>query len=151
MLFKTHVAFGIFVGLLAMQAFDFSPLVFLLCVFASILPDIDSTKSFIGNRFYLRPLQWMVKHRGFFHSLTACVLFSIIVWAFVPKMAFAFFAGYAVHLLIDSFTIEGVTPFWPLTYKTEGAFTTGNVSESIIFFVMCIVNVLLFISFIIRQ
>lgn len=150
MLLKTHVAFGVLIGLLIMPAFNFSPLIFLVCIVATVLPDIDCARSFIGNRFYLRPIQWVVKHRGFFHSLTACIVFSIIVWSFAPRFAFAFFMGYAAHLFIDSVTVEGITPLWPLSYKTEGAFTTGKFSENVIFFVLCLFNLLIIGYFILR-
>ncbi len=141
MLFRTHAIIGIFAGLVVVS-WTGDPLSFFICLFASLLPDIDSTKSFIGRRFYFRPIQWIVKHRGFFHSLTACILFSLIIARIAPSISFAFFVGYAAHLLADSFTVEGVTPFWPLAHKTEGTMTTGNLSENFIFFSFCVLSLL---------
>ena len=138
MLFRTHLAIGVFTGFVAFFAMGNSILAFFAATFASLLPDIDSTSSFMGNRFWLRPMQWIIKHRGIFHSLTLCVFLSWIVALYYPPVAFAFFIGYASHLLLDSFTIEGVVPFWPLSYKTEGVITTGGKIDSGIFWISCL-------------
>jgi inner membrane protein len=137
MLFKTHIAFGAFLGLIAFFSFDYNLFVFATTIFASTLPDIDSTKSFIGNRFFLRPIQWIIKHRGIFHSLTLCFVLSWVISMLYPVLGFAFFLGYASHLFLDSITVEGIVPFWPLQYKTEGAITTGSVVEKITFWAIC--------------
>lgn len=146
MLFKTHLALGVFVGLVCLFSFNYNPLVFAIAVFASILPDIDSTSSFIGNRFWLRPLQWIIKHRGIFHSLTACVLLAWLIALVYPRLAFSFFAGYASHLLLDSFTVEGVVPFWPFGHKTEGMIPTGGKVETGLFWILCAGSVIFIVA-----
>ncbi|HVY01239.1 MAG TPA: metal-dependent hydrolase [Candidatus Nanoarchaeia archaeon] len=142
MLFRTHIALGVLLGIICFFSFDYNVLVFATTVFASLLPDIDSTKSFIGNRFFLRPLQWIIKHRGVFHSLTLCFVLSYFISAVYPFLAFAFFIGYTSHLLLDSITVEGIVPFWPLGYKTEGVITTGSFTEKMTFWGICIFAVI---------
>lgn len=146
MLFRTHFAVGLFTGFLAFFALNNSILAFLTATFASILPDIDSTSSVLGNRFWLKPMHWIIKHRGIFHSLTFCVALSYPIALFHPTIAFAFFIGYASHLLIDSFTVEGVVPFWPLGYKTEGIITTGGKIDSGLFWISCLASAIFLIA-----
>lgn len=141
MLFRTHVALGVFLALIALFSFHYNLLVFMMVIFASMLPDIDSTKSFIGNRILLRPLQWIIKHRGIFHSITFCFFVSWLIALIYPLLAFPFFLGYSSHLFLDSITIEGIVPFWPLKYKTEGVITTGGLVEKVTFWGICVFSV----------
>jgi membrane-bound metal-dependent hydrolase YbcI (DUF457 family) len=44
-----------------------------------------------------------------------------------PVIALGFFLGYGLHLFADSFTKEGITPFYPFSrMKSSGGITTGG-------------------------
>lgn len=118
---------------------------------STLLPDIDMSDSTVGKRKAFRFLQFFVEHRGPIHSLTLCIIISIILSFFFPILAFPFFLGYSVHLLSDSFTKEGITPFWPYDRKVGWRLRTGGVIESSIFLVFLLVDIFLaiftFLSF----
>lgn len=113
---------------------------------ATILPDLDSGFSSWGRHLVFRPLQFFTKHRGIIHSFTTAAVLSIIIAIWWPVVSFGFFLGYCVHLLVDSFTFEGVQPFWPFEWKSKGFIHSGGRIEETIFLTMIFVNVLLFFA-----
>ena len=144
MLFRTHLMFSIF-AILLMINFVNNQLVFVIvALIATIIPDIDHSDSVIGKRLIFRPLQFFIKHRGMIHSFTIAVLISVLIAIFFPVASLGFFLGYSVHLLCDSFTREGIEPFWPFDYKIKGYLTTGEKYEEVLFVFMIAVNLVLF-------
>jgi membrane-bound metal-dependent hydrolase YbcI (DUF457 family) len=63
--------------------------------------DLDSKKSVIGNYFLFRPLQFVVKHRGFFHSLLFGMIVSLIIYFWNKSASIGFFVGFLSHLFLD--------------------------------------------------
>ncbi len=145
MLVRTHVALGLLAALILIEKVTYHWLFLAVVLVASMLPDVDSMYSFLGQYRILRPLQWAVKHRGVLHSLTFCSLIAVLFAFFIPRLAFPFFLGYGLHLLADSFTVEGIRPFWPLQATTEGSITTGGTVESSLFYGIVLADVLLVI------
>jgi len=144
MLFRTHLMFSIF-AILLMINFVNNQLVFVIvALIATIIPDIDHSDSVIGKRLIFRPLQFFIRHRGMIHSFTIAVLIGVLIAIFFPVASLGFFLGYSVHLLCDSFTREGIEPFWPLDYKIKGYLTTGEKYEEVLFVFMIAVNLVLF-------
>jgi len=145
MLKRTHTAIGLVVGLYFLSfvtyKFSFIPIVLL----SSLLPDIDSMSSSIGQRKIFRPVQVVLKHRGVLHSFTFCALISLVFAFFYPIIALPFFLGYASHLFADSFTVAGIRPFWPLKSSSSGIIKTGGVTDKMVFGISLIVSVFLFI------
>lgn len=143
MLIRTHLAIAVFVMLLFVQHVN-NPLVFMtVLLIATMLPDVDSAFSTLGKGKQWRILQFFVEHRGPIHSLTLSIIISIILSFFLPTIAFAFFLGYSTHLFVDSFTKEGITPFWPQNKKSKGPLKTGGVLESSIFLAFLLIDVFL--------
>jgi len=144
MLIKTHLAITLFF-VLALLAFVDNKVIFVVvALLATYIPDIDSKHSKIGHHWYFRPLQWIADHRGMIHSFT--FLFSIILLfvLFIPIIALPFFGGYASHLLADSFTIEGIKPFYPWKKKSFWKVRTGGRTEITILVVFLFVDLFLF-------
>ncbi|PIN86131.1 hypothetical protein COV19_06560 [Candidatus Woesearchaeota archaeon CG10_big_fil_rev_8_21_14_0_10_44_13] len=136
MMFKTHLAFGALAALFAIQYLNprNQLLFFLVVVFASSLPDIDSPESKIGSK--VKVIGWLFEHRGFFHSFIALGLFSLLFFLATKNELYsaAFFAGYASHIVIDAFTIEGIAPLHPvLKTRLKGFIRTGHFLEFIVF------------------
>jgi inner membrane protein len=145
MLFHTHIAFGI---LLALIFFPYlgSPWLFApVILIAGILPDIDTPTSTVGKQWVLRPMQWCVKHRGFFHSLIAAVLFSLAIFGWSRNASVAFFIGYVGHLFTDSLTKEGIPILWPLDIRAAGPIRTGGIREAL--FLMLIILLVIIVSY----
>jgi len=133
MLFRTHVVFGIFVWFILSYFLEMPFWVLAFVLLATVFVDIDVRNSSFGNRWYFRPLQWVVKHRGVFHSLFFGLLLSLILGSFSLWGGFGFFVGYVVHLFLDCWTRGGVELFWPLKYKVKGFVKSGGVVEDVIF------------------
>lgn len=147
MLSKTHLAIGIAIVLFFLPRVEYKFAFVPVVLISSLLPDIDFKDSKIGRFFLLRPFQLIFKHRGFLHSYTFCILISVLFALFYPIFALPFFFGYSFHLLADSFTKEGIMPFWPLKLRSEGIIGTGGISEGVVFSVFVILDFLLFLSY----
>lgn len=139
---KTHLAIGIFAALFFMphvtNKWVFIPVV----LFASLLPDADNGFSTLGKKGIFKPIQWISKHRGIFHTFTLCIVISLVFALYIPALAFGFFLGYALHLLADSWTVEGIKPFWPLKGELKGRVRTGGTVEQAVFIIFAILDVI---------
>ncbi len=138
MLLRTHLLITLCFALLFMP-FVAYPFLFLgIALVATYIPDIDLKYPVGKKRFFLRPLQWMVSHRGFLHSFVFMLLITLGFVLFFPFVALPFFLGYASHLMADSFTVKGIRPFYPFSYSCLGRIKTGGISETnvLIFFIL---------------
>lgn len=143
MLIKTHLAIT---GFFALLLFPFveDKLVFLSIAFISTyLPDIDSRFSSLGHRFFSRILQFFTNHRGLIHSFSFLFLATIFFVLFFPVLSLGFFTGYASHLFADSFTRDGIQPFYPSKKILKGFLVTGSIFEKGIFVIFFILDILL--------
>ncbi len=143
MLIKTHLAIALCLILLFVPYVKYPFLFLIIGLLSAYLPDIDSKNSKIGNHWYLRPFQWIVKHRGFIHSFSFLFLIVVLLALFVPYLSLPFFVGYSSHLVADSFTSEGITPFYPLRKKSRGNIYTGGVNELNVFILFVILDFIL--------
>ncbi|MBT4135398.1 metal-dependent hydrolase [archaeon] len=149
MLLRTHIMFAIFMIILFMQQVENQFLFILMVLVATIIPDLDSGFSSYGRHMIFRPLQFFVKHRGIIHSFSAAVLLSVLLAVFYPILSFGFFIGYSVHLICDSFTREGIQPFWPLKVRSSGFIRTGGKIEESLFFSLIFVDIIMFFIFVV--
>lgn len=138
MMFRTHVALGILIGLLVLPALpEANPFLFLfLAAFGAGLPDIDHPGSVMGRK--VKIIGWIFDHRGFFHSFFAVVLFGFLGFAIFKNelMGFALALGYLSHLIGDALTHEGIAPFNPIIkWRISGFFSTGHLIEHLLFIV----------------
>ncbi len=93
------------------------------CVFFSLLPDIDHTRSTIGKAFY--PIAKMVDRKYGHRTVTHCFLFFVGVVALVGLLERLLTSGRTLtgiaalalgsHLLFDMCTRQGVPLFLPFT------------------------------------
>jgi inner membrane protein len=146
MMQRTHLAIVLFF-ILVFVPYTSHKITFCIFAFlASLIPDVDSEFSSLGKYRIMRVLQFFTKHRGLLHSLSFCMAISFILALFLPILAFPVFLGYAMHLLADSITIEGVQPFWPLKRRAEGFIRTNSSLEHAIFLSFVLVNFLIILS-----
>ncbi len=137
---KTHLMFGLLISILFVQFFQPSnPFIFVLIVTAtSTLPDIDTTRSFIGKRLplYASILNFFFGHRGFLHTVyPALALFLLLGFLGYPLTGFAILLGYVAHLFLDMLTLEGVHIFRPLhDLHLVGVMRTGGLFELALFY-----------------
>lgn len=145
MLIKTHLSFAIFIILLFVNFVNDKSIFIALFIIATFLPDIDGGFSTLGKKAISKPIQLFTRHRGLMHSLTFAVFLSLIISIYWPVASLGFFMGYALHILADSFTKEGVEPFWPFKARSSGFILTGGKLEESIFFFMIFANIGLFL------
>jgi membrane-bound metal-dependent hydrolase YbcI (DUF457 family) len=147
MLLKTHIVFNLFLFILFYN-FNTSFLSFLSFTFfllGTFIPDVDSRLSKIGKKKVFRILQFFVKHRGFMHSLFFIVL-SFFILSFLPLSLRIYLCfGLFLHLFLDSLTINGVYPFYPIKFKIKGFIKTGKIFEKIIFISFIFLDLSLFL------
>ena len=145
MLRRTHIAIGLAIALQFLQHVNGKALFLVVVLVSSILPDVDSPRSFLGKSWFGKPLNMIASHRGFLHSYTFCILLSIFFALFYPIFAFPFFLGYSFHLFADSFTPGGIRPFWPFKNSSSGNVITGGKIEDVIFWVFVLINITLIV------
>ena len=76
-----------------------NPIPFLI---GSVFPDTDIRQSLAGR---FLPLWLFFNHRGFTHTIPACILFSLPIAVFYSwEWAGLFAAGYILHLAMDDGT-----------------------------------------------
>lgn len=103
-----------------------------IILFASLLPDIDHTKSIIGKLFYpiARVINRKYGHRTITHSVFVLIgltaLLSAFQSAYFPsiKAAQVFGLAYGSHILFDMLTVQGVPVFYP--FKRNPCVMPGN-------------------------
>lgn len=145
MLIKTHLAIIVFFILLLIPIVENKFVFVSIALIATFIPDIDSRFSKLGQRKIFRPLQFFVHHRGIFHSFIFLIVITGFFALFLPVIAFGFFLGYGVHLLVDSFNIDGITPFYPFKKKSSGKIRTGGRVETSIFVFFVLANLFLLV------
>lgn len=136
----THAVAGVFVGVILGHVYGLNTPLVLFAVLGALLPDIDHPASKLGR--YFKSLRWFAKHRGFFHSLFAAVLFTILIHlanesiGYPALYAVAFLLGFLSHLVLDAWTKEGIQPFFPVTIRIKGKRKVGSPMEWLLSFVM---------------
>ena len=113
---------------------------FLVVLFASLLPDVDSKTSKIGRKGTMKVFFAFVRHRGIVHSIFFMMFIYLILKNFVPVVAPPFLIGYSIHLFLDCFTIRGVRLFWPFKLRVRFIFRSGGVFERALFVVFLILD-----------
>ncbi len=148
MIFRTHMAFALFFALLFVDKFNGSKILFLILVlFSGMLPDIDHPRSKIGKRlwFLSKPFSFLFGHRKLFHSMFLAIVLGAVVWKFFGEFWMPVFLGYASHILIDGFTLEGINFIYPIKQlRLQGFIETGKRQEILLFYLLVIVDILLF-------
>lgn len=138
---KTHLVFAFLFSLLFLSYVSSKILFIFVTLGAALLVDIDSGFSTIGAK--AKIVSFFLKHRGMIHSLTLCLILALIIAMFLPSISLAFFLGYFSHLFLDSFTQEGIQPFWPYSKRSSGPLRTGGRVETSLFAVLLLLDVFL--------
>ena len=148
MLIRTHLAITLFFVLALISKVEHQFIFVIVALIATFIPDVDARYSNLGRKKISRVLQFFTSHRGFIHSFTFLILLTMIFLFFIPIIALPFFLGYSLHLLADSFTKEGIQPFYPIKNKSSGVIETGGRTEFFIFASIVFVDLLFFYSII---
>lgn len=114
----------------------------------ALLPDIDSEESTIGRYFLL--VSKAIPHRTFTHTIWAVAVLVGLGWYFDSIQVMALAAGYAIHILQDTFSKQGIAWFYPVLggydhfgsgavmkrgrRKPKLAYRTGGAGETALFY-----------------
>ena len=115
-------------GINILQDYRLIPII----LFASLLPDIDHTKSIIGKLFFpfARAINRKYGHRTITHSLIVLIGLTAVISGFQSayfpsiKAAQVFGLAYGSHILFDMMTVQGVPLFYP--FKKNPCVLPGN-------------------------
>lgn len=150
MFFRTHLLVTLLAVLFFIPSVE-NKFVFAFFAFlATLIPDIDTAYSKIGHYKFFKPLHFFVKHRGVIHSFVFLFSITLFFVLFYPIAAAGFFLGYSLHLFLDSFTIEGIKPFYPWGKGISGKIRTGGKTETSLFIILllcCVFMILIRVSF----
>lgn len=149
MIARTHLAFGLLIGLLSLSFINITnKYVFLAFVLiGALLTDIDTPKSKLGKK--LKPLStifsFLFGHRGLFHSIWfPLALFITHLYFFRSTVLLALTIGYTSHLIIDGFTKQGINFLHPIAnLRLSGFIETGTFLETILLIIFIIADILI--------
>ena len=100
-----------------------------VCLFGSLLPDLDHTESKFGSKvpFISYPISAIFGHRGITHSLLAitAIAWAMKTYIFTGNGSTGLYVlfmwplaiGYLSHLFADLFSYAGIPLFYPFRYK----------------------------------
>jgi inner membrane protein len=160
-----HIIGGIAITGISLSFWDiniFSNSLYLsFCIFSSLLPDIDHTKSMIGKVFYpiAKYLDVKFGHRTITHSITILIPLFIFFCFFELNIinpyfdrngidfSLIFLFAFLSHLILDMLTIQGIPLFYPflknpcvIPANPNMRFRSGNMkSEAIALFIFSFV------------
>ncbi len=139
-------------------------LFFLIVLFGSLLPDLDTPRSKLGGRFPFffisYPFNWLFGHRTWSHSFTFIAIVLVIGWGFGMAVDWEWYLssalaiGVASHVLGDFFFDGGVPLFYPFIKRKYKFFVTArtkrpgelNISENLVAMILLLSNVILGVS-----
>ena len=153
MMYYTHLAFGLLSSLIFLHFFEikYSLLFVLIVLFFSIFPDIDEPKSKIGrkNKFFSSIIGFIFGHRGFLHTIYIPIILSLIFYSISKEIGIGIFIGYFSHLLMDSLTMHGIKPFFPIINKRfYGFIRVNSIFEKLFFLAISVLNICLILRYI---
>ncbi|MFH1637258.1 MAG: metal-dependent hydrolase [Candidatus Woesearchaeota archaeon] len=149
MIFVTHLASGFLASLLVSGFLSPKyPAVFIIVMcLASVLPDIDYSKSKVGRKFGFisKALQFVFGHRGFMHTLyVPAIVFLACLLLDIHTIGFAFLFGYLVHIFTDALTVSGVRLFSPVSeFQLRGFIRTGGFLEYVFLVIVAAATVVM--------
>lgn len=129
-------------------------LLLLAFLVGSLFPDLDKLDSSLGRKVEFFAL--IFKHRGFFHSFFAPVLFGLLAWQasllVLPAnislfLGIGFALGYLSHLALDMLTVKGLKPFLAGP-KIRGSLKTGGLGERLLLVMFVLFSGLFLLAYI---
>lgn len=144
MLYYTHIAFAILIGIFAKDYFPVGNIIlfFSILIISSLLLDIDDAGSKIGKKLGIisQLIEFFFDHRDFFHSFLFIIPVYLVLSIFTPSdVSIAFLLGSSSHLVLDSMTPAGIAAFYPFKYKVNGKIKTGSIGEKVLFGVILLI------------
>lgn len=150
MLRRTHLALGAAIALYFLPHIKEAQFAFLgITILASLLPDLETGFSAVRrNRIFSHNTHSIFHKNRILHTYTLLFPITILIAFYFPRIALPFFLGYSFHLFLDSFSPQGIRPFWPLKTHSHGRMAPGGRIDRTLFMIFLAVDVLLLFNFI---
>lgn len=144
MLFYTHIAFALLIGIIFSEYLPIGNQILFLILIAlfGLSLDIDDANSKIGKKLGVisKLLNFFFGHRDFFHSFLFIIPVYLILSIFTPNyVSLAFLLGTCSHLVMDALTPAGVAPFYPWKKRVASFIKSGSWIEKVLFGVIILV------------
>ena len=152
---KTHLVFGILVAIILVKILSLSNLIkylfFIMVIFGSIVPDIDTPKSMAGRRArgLSNTINFFSGHRGILHSSTIPIILlfiALFIHGIGKVLIYSFTIGYASHLFLDAITKQGIMILWPFKARIKGTITTNSFVDNFTFYVFALASFLIILK-----
>lgn len=150
MMYRTHIAFSVLVGLLSLEFFDITNpfLYFFIVIMSSMIADIDIPQSKIGRKAGV--VSWLIEklfgHRGVLHSLyPVVVIYILFFWVFEWHLiGLGVIVGYLSHIFIDLFNKEGIVLLPPFRWsRVRGFITSGGIVDYVLFILLIVADIII--------
>lgn len=136
MMMKTHLLVGLGAALYFLPHVTNKMFFLPAVLIASALPELGDVLSTSRHR-VVKKASWL---STIIKTYTLCLVITFFLAFFYPLFALPFFLGYSFHLFLDTFTHEGVHPFWPLGKRVTGKVATGGSIDRTIMLVFIFVD-----------
>lgn len=143
MIFRTHIAFALLIGILSHNySLDDNWILFFTFLFiGSSFPDIDHGKSKVGRNFFSKIITVFSGHRRIFHSLFFGIVLAYLFFLYAEDAGLGFFLGFLSHIILDSLTDKGVNFLYPFgKFVFKGFIKTGGMLETILFYFLAVLD-----------
>ena len=144
MLIRTHLAVGMAAALYFLPHVNDKVIFFVTVIIATLIPEFGAVFSMRKNNSttprILKPLLTVMK------TYTFTLIVALVLALFYPVFALPFFIGYSFHLFLDTFTVEGIRPYWPFKKVSSGRINTGSKVDMTIFIIFLIFDVALLVK-----
>ena len=142
-MWKTHLLFGLVLGLLLMHYFNFNYWLVFVVMISALLPDLDTPFSWLGRK--LKPVSNIISfifgHRGMMHSLLFMVVITTVGYLYLRSYWMGIAIGFFSHLVLDMMNVMGVRLLWPLDFKVRGFLRANGLFEKLFFILLIIIAV----------
>lgn len=100
--------------------------------FGALLPDVDSKSSILGR--YVPWIQDAIGHRTLTHTVWVLIPLFFAAYWFGHVVLWMIAIGYWLHIVQDSFSVQGINWFWPLGKGFHiKLYRVGGIVEDIIY------------------
>lgn len=148
MIFRTHIAFAFLFGILVYNYNLINNWIsfFLFLFIGAGFPDIDHNRSKFGRNLLSKIITVFSEHRKIFHSLFFGVASTYLFFLYDKDAGVGFLLGFFSHVILDSFTKQGVNFLYPFgKFVFRGFIKSGGELEGILFYFLIIADILFLI------
>lgn len=145
MIRRTNLALGVGVALYFLPHVQNEILFFVVVIASSLIPDIDNF--LFPNKIRIINAQKTGFFKKILRTYLTPIIISLVLAFFYPILALPVFLGYSFTLSLETFSSEGIHPFWPISKKkSSGRITPGGKIDATLFYIFVLFDIALLIK-----